>query len=159
MVSSARLLPFISISLLLLADCFLFSGSYPAPCLGLIAMIYWTLYRPDLIQIYLIISLGIMVDVIQGYSVWVHTFTFLLINFLSTSQFTFFYRKPFYFIWVGVAMIVLIYYSIISSYRGLLLHSNLDLFSLMASFLLTVFCIPIVFRAMLYCHRQIHERV
>ena len=152
-------LPFFSIFTLLMADLFLLSGAYPMPFLGLIAMIYWSIYRPDLTHIYLLLMLGLLVDVIQGHDIWVHMLIFLIINLIAVSQFKFFYRKPFYLIWAGVSAIVLIYYVMLTFHLVFFLKSDVQAITTLSRLILTIAFVPVIFKMMIYLHGLLHERV
>jgi rod shape-determining protein MreD len=154
-----RSLPSVTIISLLLVDLFVLAGNYPAPQLGIIALIYWSIYRPDLLNIVAVIILGILMDVMKSQSAWVYSFIFLLVNLIATSQCKFFYRKPFHLIWGGVGVIVFFYYLLVIGYLAGFMHGKLEFGLLCSSFLLTLCCIPLVFRAMLYCHKLLHERI
>lgn len=155
----SKTLPALTIFSFLIMNFFLLHGDYPSPDLALIAMIYWAIYRPDLTRIYLIVTMGIIIDVMQGQDAWIHSFMMIAVNLMATSQFKFFYRKPFYLIWAGVSLIIFAYYITFLLYGIIFLKADLQLFSALSTLLLTCLLIPVVFRLMVFLHGLMHERV
>lgn len=79
--------------------------SMVAPSLTLIAVYYWTIYRPDLLNGFFILLLGLLQDLLIGSAPGVNSFVLLLAYLLVVSQRRFFHGKSFSVVWWGFMLI------------------------------------------------------
>ncbi|TVR98870.1 MAG: rod shape-determining protein MreD [Rhodospirillales bacterium] len=75
------------------------------PIWPLMAVFYWTLYRPDLMPAVAVFAVGILFDALSGAPLGVNTLAFLALHGLVAGQRRFFYGKPFLLIWLGFAVV------------------------------------------------------
>ncbi|MDF1749712.1 MAG: rod shape-determining protein MreD [Alphaproteobacteria bacterium] len=76
-----------------------------APALSLIAVYYWTIYRPDLLNTFYILLLGALQDMLTGSPVGVTSFILLLTYLVVVSQRRFFHGKSFGVVWWGFMLV------------------------------------------------------
>jgi rod shape-determining protein MreD len=70
-----------------------------APSLTLIAVYYWTIYRPDLLNGFFILVLGLLQDLLTGAPPGVTSLVLLLAYLVVVSQRRFFHGKSFSVVW------------------------------------------------------------
>ncbi len=81
------------------------AGAITAPLL-LMAIYYWSIYRPALIPSWLVFSVGILVDLLSGIStVGVNALVFVLVHWVVTDQRRFLMGQSFLMIWIGFAIV------------------------------------------------------
>jgi len=74
---------------------------------GLIAVFYWAIYRPDLYPPIAAFFLGLWQDILMGGPIGLYSLILLLTNWLIVSQRTFFQGKSFVIIWCSFSMVSL----------------------------------------------------
>ena len=72
-----------------------------APVLPLIAVFYWAVHRPDLLPFVVVFLAGALFDILTGGPIGLHSFVFLIVQFLVASQRNFLIGQPFLFLWSG----------------------------------------------------------
>lgn len=77
------------------------------PALNLMAVFYWSIYRPDLTPPWAVFVIGVVQDVIGGVPLGLNTVTFLIAHGIVSGQRAFFLGKPFVFTWLGFAVVAL----------------------------------------------------
>lgn len=78
-----------------------------APALTLAAVYYWSIYRPDLLNAFFILLLGVLQDLLIGGPVGVSSFVLLLTYLVVVTQRKFFHGKSFSVVWWGFMLIAL----------------------------------------------------
>ena len=91
------------------------------PMLNIIAIFYWTIYRPDLVPPVVLFLIGLIDDVVMGTPLGLMASVFLFAYGITLSQRQFFIGKPFYVTWLG--------FSIISAFSIFLIWVLLALFA------------------------------
>lgn len=142
-----RFIPFFTTLLFLLLSVFVwpipFWGSI-APSLGLIAVYYWSIYRPDLFTPLAVFCLGLLSDALHLLPVGLSACIFLLVYQLARSQRRFFAGQVFFMLWTGFAitacLAVFSTWAILSIYDGQLV----PLLPVAAQYALTVAIYPLV---------------
>ncbi len=79
-----------------------------APSLGLSAIFYWSIYRPDLMRPFAVFLLGLLSDGIHGFPLGLSPLAFLIVHQLAYSQRRFFVGQVFFMLWFGLAVAALI---------------------------------------------------
>ncbi len=74
---------------------------------GLMAVFYWAIYRPDLMPLVAAFGLGLWQDILTGAPIGLHALLLLLANWAIVSQRTFFQGKSFGVIWWCFALVAL----------------------------------------------------
>lgn len=77
-----------------------------APSLGLIAVYYWSVHRPDLFTPLGAFSLGLLYDIIHFLPLGLYAFVFVAVHALALSQRRFFVGHAFFMMWTGFALIM-----------------------------------------------------
>lgn len=70
-----------------------------APNLGLVAVFYWTVYRPDLMPAIAVLPLGLWQDLLNGAPMGLNALTLLIVYGVIVFQRTFFRGKSFLVVW------------------------------------------------------------
>ena len=73
--------------------------------IGLIAVFYWAIYRPDLFPSMAAFILGLWQDILLGTPMGLHGLIFLLANAVIGSQRTFFQGKSFNVVWWSFSLV------------------------------------------------------
>jgi rod shape-determining protein MreD len=76
-----------------------------APLLPLIAIYYWSIYRPDLMTGPIAFALGLLSDGVSGAPLGVSSLVYLFVQGLTVSQRRFFLGKSFLVGWFGFALV------------------------------------------------------
>lgn len=80
------------------------SISYLRPDFFLMALYYWTVFRPSFLPPYLVFILGILIDVLTGFPIGVHAFIFVLLQWIITSRRLFLTGQTFPIFWLGFTL-------------------------------------------------------
>jgi rod shape-determining protein MreD len=81
------------------------TGSITAPLI-LMAIYYWSIYRPTLVPAWLAFITGVFVDLLSGIStVGVSALVFVMVQWLVTDQRRFLMGQSFLMIWIGFAIV------------------------------------------------------
>ena len=81
--------------------------------LTLMAIYYWSIYRPTLLPEWLMFIAGIMLDLLSGMPVGVNAFIFIFLRWSISRQRLFLMGQPFLMVWSGV-LLASISYGLIS---------------------------------------------
>ncbi len=103
-----HLVPCLSIfTLMLLGVVPLHIPALPAivPALPLIAVFYWTLYRPDLVPAPAVFAAGLLQDILFGLPLGISACMLVLVHAAVTTQQRFFIGKSFGIIWLGFSLV------------------------------------------------------
>lgn len=76
------------------------------PLLGLIAIYYWCVHRPDLLPLWLIFLLGLLTDAILRLPFGVSVLSYLVVDRLVQSQRPIFIDQSYLTLWLGCAVVV-----------------------------------------------------
>jgi rod shape-determining protein MreD len=76
------------------------------PLLGLIAIYYWCVHRPDLLPLWLIFLLGLLTDAILRLPFGVSVLSYLAVDRLVQSQRPIFIDQSYLTLWLGCTMVV-----------------------------------------------------
>lgn len=76
-----------------------------APALPMIAVYYWAVHRPDLLPFSVVFLAGLLLDILAGAPLGLHSFVFLVCQFLVVSQRRLLIGQPFLFLWCGFAVV------------------------------------------------------
>jgi rod shape-determining protein MreD len=75
------------------------------PAMTLMAVFYWSIYRPDLLPAVVVFALGLVQDILLGYPIGLMALTLLAMHGITLNQRQAFLGKPFFVIWIGFAVI------------------------------------------------------
>lgn len=76
-----------------------------APSLPLIAVFFWTLWRPDLMPALAVFAIGLLYDVLSGLPIGVGAEVLVGVHAVVTTQRPFLTGKSFGILWLGFAMV------------------------------------------------------
>ncbi len=93
-----------------------------APSLGLVAVYYWAIHRPDLFHLPSVFLLGVLQDAIHFLPLGLSALVFVAVHQLALSQRRFFAGHAFHMLWTGFAIVavaaMLCNWLILSLYNG-----------------------------------------
>lgn len=84
-----------------------FAGVLQAPFL-IMAIYYWSVFRPTLLPFWLVFAAGILVDLLTALPLGVSAFVFVLVRWLVADQRRFLMGQPFIMMWSGFVVVLLI---------------------------------------------------
>ena len=108
-MSARRFLPLVTAALFVLGGVVAWPLPYigaVTPELGLVALYYWTIHRPDLFRVPTVFFLGLLHDAIHFLPLGLSAFVFVGLHQFVLSQRRFFVRQSFVTLWVGFALLV-----------------------------------------------------
>lgn len=76
------------------------------PCFSIMAIFYWSVYRPTLIPNWFVFLLGLMLDLVSGLPLGLNAFIFLLTYWIISDQRRVFVGQPFITIMLGFALVL-----------------------------------------------------
>lgn len=114
------------------------------PAIGVICGYFWLIHRPDLFNLWSICCLGLIDDVISAAPMGSSMFAMLVLYVLTNVASKFLTAKPFVVLWYGFVVLclgtMLLRWLIVSVYYSQFLPLGMLFFS----YLITVFCYPLV---------------
>lgn len=114
-----------------------------SPSLGLIAIFYWSVYRPDLLRPLVVFLLGMLNDAINGLPLGLSAALFLGVHQLAYMHRRFFVGQIFYVLWFGFAVLaflsMVVSWAVVSVYNGRIL----TLMPVLLQFAITVVIFPL----------------
>ena len=130
---TASFLPLVSgVALVLVTATPLYFGHVGdvAPRLGVTAVIFWTVYRPDLFGYGSAFCLGIVADLVTGLPLGITALVLVMVRYGVFTRRRYFLRKSFHIVWAEYALVVIAAVVIdwmlaalyLWSYPGLLVH-------------------------------------
>lgn len=129
-----------------------FAGSV-APSLGLAAIYYWAIYRPDLFRPLIVFILGFLNDMIHFLPPGLSAFVFTGAYQLAFSHRRFFVGQTFFMLWFGFALIallsVIVNWGVLSLVNGAFVAS----FPVFMQFILSVAAFPLPVWVLIRIHR------
>lgn len=76
------------------------------PAFPMIAVYYWSIYRPDKLPFAATFALGLFHDLLTGTPIGLTALVLLLVQGIVNSQRVFFHNKPFLVVWWGFTLLV-----------------------------------------------------
>ena len=115
-----------------------------APSLPLMAVYYWTVFRPDLMPRLAVFGIGLLQDALAGLPLGVNAVVLLLLHAVVSSQRRFLVGKPFWVFWWGFMLVaaaaVGLTWGIVSVLRGAFIAPSAAVFHL----ILTIAAFPVL---------------
>ncbi len=125
------------------------------PMLTMIAIFYWTVYRPDLIPPVFIFFIGLIQDVLVGSLLGMNALALLLVYGITLTQRQVFLSKPFSVTWLGFIVISGGAFLMMWCLTGIL-NINIILNPvILFQFLLTIFLFPLSVWLFVRMHRYV----
>jgi rod shape-determining protein MreD len=130
-----------------------------APAFGLMAVFYWSVYRPDLLPAVAVFALGLLQDLIAGAPlgitavIWLGTFGIVL------NQRKIFLGKPFAMSWWGFSMVAIAAGAARWLISSALAGRLLDAHRLTAELASTILLFPLLVSLFVLTHRRILPKI
>jgi len=128
------------------------------PSLALIAVYFWTLYRPELMPAIVAFTMGLIEDIVTGTPLGIGAMVYLTVHAMVNSQRAFFAGKPFAVIWLGFALTVAIAYSLAWLLVCLFYVSFVHASGILFQGLITVSCMPFTWWLLVRFHMSVLRR-
>ncbi len=123
------------------------------PLLPMIGIYYWAIYRPDLMPVAAVFFIGLLYDALSGAPMGVNAAIFVIVHGIIDSQRRFFVGKSFMILWLGFFLVsagaLLATWLLVSAFYGTLVKSD----ALMAQYVITLGCFPLLSWALLRWQR------
>ncbi len=130
-------------------------GLTVAPFLSLMAVYYWTLYRPDLMPPVLIFLIGLVQDLIGGAYLGLTPLLLLGTYSFALSQRRLFLGKPFALIWGGFLLVLLATSSLSWGAVSLIARTPVPLLQPGLQFISTLLLFPLMVWLFVRTHRRL----
>ena len=114
------------------------------PQLGVAAVFYWSIYRPDLMSYGSAFAVGIVADVLSGAPLGITALALVVVRRLVLAQRRFFLGKPFHVLWSGFLIVALAASLVVWIASSLYLFTLLAVVPLTLRTLVTVALFPVV---------------
>lgn len=125
--------------------------------LVMMAIYYWSIYRPTLLPPFLVFVIGVCFDAISGWPIGLSSLIFLIVRQSVSGQRLFLTGQPFPIVWLGfsgaLAIAILTQWGIFS----LINFQALPIISLGTSWLVSVFMFPLISLALNLSHKLLPE--
>lgn len=122
------------------------------PLLALIGVYHWTAYRPDLMTVPVVFTIGLFQDIVGGGPLGLYAAVFLLVHGGIVSQARFFVGKGFVVLWFGFALMSAAAAVIAWVVMVLFNTALMDPWAPLYQYLLTLGVFPILSRLFLRWH-------
>lgn len=123
------------------------------PFFILMALYYWSIYRPSLLHPFVVFLYGFIFDIVLGFPLGLHSILFLVIQWVIKSQRLFFMGQTYLVVWIGFTvttfsalLIEWIFFSVLSA--GFVPYS-----AMINNLVITVFLFPLVSYFFILMHR------
>ncbi len=121
------------------------------------AVFYWTIYRPDLLPPAIVFVIGLIQDILTGGPIGLLAFVFLVIHGATLSQRTIFIGKPFSLAWLGFGVILAVALLLTWLFTCLLSASFVLMPNLLVPYVATVTSFPLVAWLFVRMHRYLER--
>jgi rod shape-determining protein MreD len=121
------------------------SGMIFFPLLELMALYYWSIFRPTLLPNWLLLVLGLIYDLLHGNIIGIKALTNLAYKYFITSQRRLFINQPFIVIWSGFIIISAIDYIVMMiTQLGIHFLNKINITQSLLHWLLNIFLYVII---------------
>lgn len=122
---------------------FPFSGEI-RPYFILMVIYYWSIFRPSFLLPFFVFVIGVLYDLILGFPVGLHSFFFVLAQFLVTRQRLFLMGQPFVMMWLGFLFLSSLFILLEWLFFSVYLLKIVPVIPLVGSVVLTVAVFPLI---------------
>lgn len=129
------------------------------PDFALMAVFYWTLYRPDLLPVVTIFVIGLLQDLLLGGIVGVTPIMLICCHAVLLNQRRIFLGKPFALSWWGFAVVALAAEAFQWTVHGMVVARIPDILPSLVQAVATVLLFPLVVWLLVFVHRHLVPRV
>lgn len=124
------------------------------PQIVLIAVFYWTLYRPSLMPPWVVFATGLLLDAVNpAVPMGTHALSYLLILGLLKPRRRMLMGQPFMMIWVGFIAVMVIDMAIKVAVMSILTASRPSTEIILLNGLVTILVFPMVLMLLVFVHR------
>ena len=114
------------------------------PYFMLLAVFFWSIYRPSFLLPLYVFALGILYDMVLGYPIGLHSLLFITMQLVLRAQRLFFIGQPFLILWMSFALTSFIVISL-EWVLFIILRSNMyDFSAVILSTASSIFIFPLV---------------
>lgn len=125
------------------------------PVITMMAVFYWSVYRPDLLPPVVVFALGLAQDILVGNPTGLMALTLLAIHGVTLTQRQAFLGKPFFVAWLGFAVISAGGFVLMWLITCILAAELLLTLAVVFQFLLTVVSFPLAAWVFVRVHRYL----
>lgn len=119
----------------------------------LMAIYYWSLYRPTLVPVWLVFGAGLLFDLLSGMPIGLHALTFVIVRWIVTDQRLFLTGQPFVTVWLGYAIVSAGAITLQWALFGLIHLQWTPIAPALIMAVLGIFLFPIIMMALHFTHK------
>ena len=123
------------------------------PYFILIAIYYWSIYRPTFLSPLFIFILGLLYDLILAYPLGLHSIIFIAVQWIVISQRLFFLGQSYMAVWLSFACLLFGVSGVEWLFFCFYLGSIVSFKAVFFSFLVTFFILPLMTTILVLAHR------
>ena len=123
------------------------------PFFVLMSVYFWTIFRPKLFPIYIIFSIGIIIDLLMGYPLGISSILFIIINWSIIGQRRFLMGVPYYILWFLFSIICIIFGGIQWGILGLINFEWSSYFPVLISTITSILLFPPIAVILILVHK------
>lgn len=114
------------------------------PYFILMAVYYWTIFRPTLLHPVILFFIGIIFDLVAGFPLGIHAVLFLLTQWVINTQRLFFMGQTYLVVWIGFALTCLSVLIIEWFFFSALAMHWINIKPVISSFIVTILLFPVI---------------
>ena len=126
-----------------------------SPIFTMMAIFYWAVYRPDLVPPFVVFLLGLFQDILLGNPTGLFALVLLGVLGVTLSQRMAFVGKPFFFAWLGFAVISALGFFVMWSLTCILTAQIVLTTDVLFQYGLTACCFPVAAWVFVRIHRYL----
>ncbi|OJX13977.1 MAG: hypothetical protein BGO77_01250 [Caedibacter sp. 37-49] len=107
---------------------------------------FWTIFKPEVLPLFVLLSIGIMIDSVQGLPLGFHSVLFLFSSMIILYQRNFLYHQSFSLVWLFFSLFLIIYKALEQLIFKSIMDFPFSFFDLVMSVLFTIFLYPLCSR-------------
>lgn len=125
------------------------------PCLVLMAVYYWSIYRPTLVPPFLCFGAGLLMDILSGMPMGANALVLVAVQWIVRSQRRFLMAQPYKVLWALFGLVTVLACGIIWALFGALNRKWMPLPPLGGTIVASVLLFPLVSRLLIFVHRML----
>ncbi|MBI05861.1 MAG: rod shape-determining protein MreD [Rhodospirillaceae bacterium] len=124
------------------------------PLFSVMAIYYWSIYRPDKLPYVATFALGLLHDLLTGTPLGLSALVYLLLQSILSSQRTFFHGKPFLVVWWGFSLVMPVFVLVSWVIASLYYNTFLPPLPFVIQAVLTMLLYPLFALLLIMMHRH-----
>jgi len=123
------------------------------PFFILMPIYYWSIYRPSIMPIIILFSIGLIIDFVSGFPIGLHAALFVIVNLVVKQQRLFLMGQPYPMFWMGFAIIALSVFAAQWLFFSVINLRLIDITDTIASAFITILFFPFIAMIMAFIQK------